>query len=262
MKKSLIIAFAILAVPFATFAGEEEVKSGFNHNSEAGFVKTGGNTNSETFSIKQDTYYKWNKELLRWTGNYVSTKAAVPVNGSVNDQPVNITAENWATALRYERTFSSYLGAYGQVGFAQDRFQGVIQRRDAGAGINYHIVKNKSFWWDFELGYQFMKELRTQDINGNFHPYYHFARAFTAMEYSYSKAVMLGLWVEFLFPFADQTGSGEADYRINFEPYLISVLSDNFSLKVSYGGRYRNTPVVPGNQQLDYTFSTTLIATY
>ena len=82
------------------------------------------------------------------------------------------------------------------------------------------------------------------------------------MEWSYSKSVMLGLELEFLFPFADQRGGTEDDWRLNFRPYLVSVLSDNFSLKVSYEGRYRNVPVVASYQNLDFIFSTSLLATY
>lgn len=263
MKKSLLMILTLITLPLASFAEDEEMKAGFNHSSELGFVKTGGNTDSETFSLKQDTYYKWGKELLRWTGNYISTKAVVPVDGSIEGEPRAITAENFATALRYERTLSSYLGVYAQAGYSQDRFQGIREKKEGGLGANYHITKTENFWWDFELGYQYTRELRTVALdNGIIHPEFHFARAFTALEYSYSKAVMLGLWVEFLFPFEDQTGLDDPDFRVNFEPYLVSVLSDNFSLKVSYNGRYRNTPVVSTNKNLDYTFSTTLIATY
>ena len=261
----LLIAMIAMLIPFTSFsAEEEELKMGFNHQSEAGFVKTGGNTDSETLSIKQDTYYKWSKELLRWTGSYISTKAAVPdANNSIVGQTPVITVENYATALRYERTVSPALGVYAQAGIAGDRFQGVFERKTGGLGLNYHVMKTANFWWDFEAGYEYTRELIANATpNGNLHPEYHFARAFTAMEYAYSKAVMFGLSVEYLLPFSDNSGSGDNSYRLNFSPYLISVLSDNFSLKVSYDGRYRNVPVNPTLQRLDYTFSTTLLATY
>jgi len=262
----VIIAIACVFTSFAAFAEDEDgPKMGFNHQSELGYVIAGGNSSAETLNISQNTYYNWGSELLRWTGSYLSTKSVTPVAGVALDTlPRSISAENWETALRYERIVSAMLGVYATAGISGNRFQGVQERKTGGLGLNYKISATNTFKWNFDIGYEYMRELFTEApaTGGTIHPESHFARAATNLEYAYSKAVILGLDFEFLFPFASQIAGPDDDYRINFKPYLISVLSDNFSLKVSYEGRYRNVPVIATNVNLDYIFSTTIIATY
>jgi len=265
MKLLSILIAAILPLSAMAQDAAPEKKMGLQHTSALGYVVTGGNSSAETTNFTQETKYVWDAEQLAWTGNYLGTKSK---NQGSDDQ--NITAENWQTALRYDRTVSDRLGVYSQVGIFGDRFQGVKERKFADLGLSYLTTKTETFTWENELGYQYMRELYlvAPSANATIHPEFHFVRLYTKMDYTHSKTLKLGLWVEYLFPFADQrqpadiTQEKADDYRVNFEPYLISTLSDMFSLKVSYLGRYRNAPVVDGNAYLDSTFSTTLIATY
>ena len=90
------------------------------------------------------------------------------------------------------------------------------------------------------------------------HPEYHYARLFSQIDYSHSKSLSLGLWVEFLPSLTDFAN----DQRINYSPYMTSVLTDMFSLKVSYEGRYRHKTAQAGNKNTDYTFTTSLLAKF
>ena len=78
------------------------------------------------------------------------------------------------------------------------------------------------------------------------------------MDYTYSKSFSLGAWVEYTPSVTDFAN----DQRINYSPYLTSVLTDMFSLKVSYEGRYRFKPAAPGNKLTDFTFTTALLAKF
>lgn len=268
----LVCLFIAAILPFTASAEDEPKKLGLSHESSLGYVVTGGNSSAETFNLAQETLYVWDAELLKWTGNYLAASSKDP-STDVEAQ----TAENWATALRYERSVSDRLGFYGQTGIAGDRFQGLRERKTLGLGLKYVTVKTETFTWVAELGYEYARELfesnktiigpNPTDIQVQTgHPEYHFARAFTQADYAHSKTLSFGAYVEYLHPFADQliseVGNDADDYRVNFSPYMVSVLSDMFSLKVAYIGRYRNVPIVQGNEQLDFTFSTTLLATY
>jgi hypothetical protein len=52
------------------------------------------------------------------------------------------------------------------------------------------------------------------------------------------------------------------NYRFNFGPEVLTVLSDMFSLKFGYEGFYRNIPVNPNPIRLDFRHTTALIANF
>ena len=264
--RSLI--FVLILIPLALHAEEEKApKLGLKHESSLGYVVTGGNSTSETFNVKQETSYRWTKDLVKWTGNYLQTKAKSNTTGVTEK-----TAQNWASVLRYEKVLSARFNAYTQAGISGDKFQGTQERKAGGLGGKYYTIKTKRFEWFKELGYEYARELFIYDpTNANpfqqLHTEFHFARVYTQADYAYEKNLKFGVYVEYLYPFADQRidengRKPEPDYRVNFSPYMTSVLTDMFSLKISYEGRYRNTPVLVGNENLDFTFNTALLAEY
>ncbi len=80
---------------------------------------------------------------------------------------------------------------------------------------------------------------------------------FTQFDYEYGPSIKFGLWVEYL-----PDMKNEENYRFNFSPYMLAILSNTFSLKFGYEGYYRNTPVTPNVERLDYRHVTALIAKF
>ncbi|MCB0376858.1 MAG: DUF481 domain-containing protein [Bdellovibrionales bacterium] len=250
----LLLILSSLPSAFAEEAKAEEKKA-LGHESSLGYVVTGGNSSSETTSFKQATEYDWSYGLLKLTGHYIQTQGL-----DVTTNKTNQTAENWSAALRYEKVITpERFNLFAQHGWRGDRFQNVREAKDTDVGAKYFWLKNDTSKFFTELGYRYTKELYvTADPEKGIHPEYHFVRLFNQYDYSYSKSVNLGLWIEFLPDINDFAES----QRINYSPYLTSVLSDLFSLKVAYEGRYRFKAAAPGLKYQDYTFTTSIIAKY
>jgi hypothetical protein len=240
----------LLASP--SFAQEAADKLGLHHESELGYIVVGGNAKSESFSGKQNTSYQWDNDLLKFTGHYLNAKAQ-----NQQTRAVEGTAENWSANLRYERTFiPEKFNGFTQAGVRGDRFVGVQLGQAYDIGGKYFWVANDSVKFFSELGYQYLHEdLKLNQIESVLES--HFIRLFTQIDYTYSESIKFGLWAEYLPNLKD-----EDNYRINFSPYMLAILSDTFSLKFGYEGYYRNLPVGTNTERLDYRHVTALIAKF
>lgn len=273
----LRIFLAVILLSSAAFAEDRE--PGLYNQSELGYVVTGGNAESETTSVKQKSEYLWLNDKIRFTGHYIQASGLVdtPTPTAPNAQSNRTTAENWSAALRYDRVITpKWFNAYLGYGWRGDRFQGVSEGQDIDFGGTYFTANKKEFKHFFELGYRYTREFYTADprdvaiANGEDpttacsgvgqcrYPEFHYIRIFTQADYAYSKTFTMGLWFEYL---PSITNFSE-DQRINFSPYITSVLTDIFSLKVAYESRYRFKAAIPGNEYTDFTFTTSLLANF
>lgn len=267
----IVLSFFLLS----SLAQAEDAKKGLYNQSELGYVVTGGNSASETTSFKQKSEYFWDHDVLSINGHYI--QASGLVNQGTDEEDTQTTAENWSATLRYDRVitpkwFKMFVG-YGMRG---DRFQGVSEGQDIDVGATYYTANSKTYTQFFQLGYRYTRELLTIDPRVNpdnlgksideicvgvgncHHPEFHYFRLKGSIEYAHSKTLTLGAWVEYLPSVTDFAD----DQRINYSPYIQSVLTDIFSLKVAYEGRYRSKPAVQGNELTDFTFTTSLLANF
>jgi len=227
-------------------------KLGLHHESELGYIVVGGNAKSQSFSGKQATWYQWDRDLLKLTGHYLSTKAQ-----NQTSRQVEGTAENWSAALREEHAFvPDKFAMYVQAGVRGDRFVGVELGQAYDLGVKYHWFNTDTLKFFSELGYQYLhEELELNGVTGELES--HFIRVYSQIEYQYTPSIKVGLWAEYLPNMKD-----EDNYRVNFSPYLLAILSDTFSLKFGYEGNYRNIPVGTNVERLDYRHVTALIAKF
>lgn len=237
-------------------ASADNANLGLHHESEIGYIVVGGNAKSQSFSGKQMTSYQWEKDMLKLTGHYLSTKAQNQTTRAVEG-----TAENWSVALREEHIFiQDKFNMFVQAGLNKDRFVGINLGNSYDLGVKYFWVSNDSIKLFSELGYKYLKEdLRTvvATVTRDVDLESHFARLFSQIDYTHSPTMKLGLWVEYL-----PDMKNEENYRINFSPYALAILSDTFSLKFGYEGQYRNTPVAGKTERMDYRHVTALIAKF
>lgn len=242
------------------FAENQERQLGLKNETALGYVVTGGNSQSETTSVKEEVIYNWIRDILKLKGHYIQTSGQDP-----QSERNNVTAENWSATLRFEKVFNpKRFNGYISYGWYGDRFQGVREGQSTDIGAKYYFYKLKYFQMHSELGYRYTRELfvskPTQKIGvGNsIMPEFHYLRTYIQADYSFSKTFSVGAWFEFLPSITNFT----QDQRINYSPYLSSILTDVFSLKVAYEARYRFPVAVAGNQLTDFTFTTSLLATY
>lgn len=243
-------------------SAEDGKKLGLENESALGYVVTGGNSESETTSVKHRTSYFWNWDILQLTGHYIQT-SGLDQTTRVN----NVSAENWAATLRYEKVFTpKWFNGFVTHGWRGDRFQGVREGHDSDLGVKYFTANSKNYQQYFEAGYRYTRELLLSapvaadrvGVGSLLHPEYHYARLFAQADYNYSKTFAIGLWVEFLASITDYSH----DHRLNYSPYLSSVLTDMFSLKVAYESRYRYKLAPGATKFTDFTFTTSLIAKF
>ncbi len=259
MTRILLVATLLT---FSLFSYAEEDKVGLENETALGYVVTGGNSESETTSLKHRTTYNWTRDVLQLTGHYIQTSG---VDQTTDTE--NVTAENWASTLRYEKVFEpKWFNGFVSYGWRGDRFQGVRHGQDADIGVKYFTANSEKYKQFFEVGYRYTRELLVSEpaqgdrvgVGNRIHPEYHYARLYAQADYIYSKSFSLGAWVEFLPSINDFSN----DQRLNYSPYLTSVLTDIFSLKVAYEGRYRYKLAPGATKYTDFTFTTALIAKF
>ncbi len=241
---------------------------GLENQSELGYVLVGGNAESETISIKQQSVYNWQHDSLKFTAHYIQASGIVdaPTATEPNRQENKITAENWAAKLRYERVITpKWFKMFTGYGWAGNRFIGVREEQMIDLGGKYYTANSKTYQQFFELGYQYNRQLLTKPpvpgkelgVGKNISPEFHLLRIYAEAIYNHSKSFSLGAWVEY-----KPSVTNPEDQFINYSPYLTSILTDMFSLKVAYEGHYRSTPAEAGNRLTDYTFTTSLLAKF
>jgi len=266
-----IILSILLACTWANAADEQ---LGLANQSELGYVVTGGNSESETSSFKQLSSYKTSGSVYTLTGHYIQSSGSVPDTANPGSNINQVTAENWSAVLRYDKVITpTWFNVFVSHGWRGDRFQGVSNGHDSDLGAKYFTANSESYKQFFELGYRYTREFFTQGsalINCSAaddarvgtgscsYPEYHYARVFAQADYIYSKSFSMGVWVEYLPSIVNFS----KDQRINFSPYITSVLTDMFSLKVSYESRYRHERAAGTAKNTDYTFTTALIAKF
>jgi hypothetical protein len=236
-------------------AAEKAAALGLHDESELGYIVVGGNAKSQSFSGKQATWYQFDSDLLKLSGHYLNSKAQNQATRQLEG-----VAENWSANLRYEHiVIPNTFNLFTQAGVRGDRFIGVDFAQLYDVGAKYFLISSDSFKWFTEGGYQFLKEEFRDDANPATPAYResHFLRLYTQADYIYTSSIKFGFWVEYLPDLID-----EENYRINFSPYMMAVLSDTFSLKFGYEGYYRNLPVAPNTIRFDFRHVTALIAKF
>lgn len=257
---SLLLAHTALAA---------DKKLGLENQSELGYVVTGGNSEAETTSFKQLSTYKVTGSVYTFTGHYLQSSGQVADTANPGETINQTTAENWSAKLRYDKVITEkWFNVFLSHGWRGDRFQGVSSGHDTDLGGKYYTANSKSYQQFFELGYRYTRELFTVPSancgattvgTGNCaYPEFHYVRLFGKADYVHSKSFSMGIWVEYL----PSVVNFSKDQRINFSPYITSVLTDMFSLKVAYLSRYRHERAAGATENTDYTFTTSLIAKF
>lgn len=215
------------------------------HESEVGIATVSGNTTSETYNLKQKTTYAFGLNSLTLTARYLQSEVD-GVQGS----------KNWDAAVRYDREVSSRTSIFASHGLESDIFAGYVQRNNYDIGAKYDIAKSDATKWFAELGYRYTYNLFSGPADGR-DTINHLVRGYTEISQNLSDKTALRFWVEYL-PNVEDFGES----RVNFEPSIVSQLSDIFSLKTGYLVKYQSEIVAPVTRHADKFLTTALVTKF
>lgn len=238
MKTLLLFAGLFTFVLFA-----EEASTGkLGHESEAGIVLVTGNSDTQTYSLKQATGYEWEANKTKLTASYLLGKTS-----GIE------TANKWDLGIRYDRVVTGNLSVFLGYQLDSNRFAGTDLRHTVDLGGKYQWVKTDMTELLSELGYRMTAENFTNDSKLTSH----MTRLYTEWKQNWNKSVTSKLWAEYL-----QSYTNTDDYRFNLEPSLSVILTDILSLKLAYLVNYRHVPAVVGAKQTDTIYTTSLVAKF
>ncbi len=241
-RKGLISVLLLLGA-VAARAETPAAANPLANESELGIVASSGNSDAQTFSVKQLSVYTWDANILKGFGRYLLGKT-----GGIT------SAESGELGARYERNFGDTLAGFGQYRLDKNGFAGLDLRHTLDAGAKYYFLKEEKQQLFNETGYRYTSEHRllpTATVAS------HFVRLYFEYNTQFSEAVGAKLGLELL-----PNLSTSADYQANLEAAVTATMSSLFSMKVGYLGQYRNQPATAGKKRLDSLFTTSLVAKF
>jgi len=138
LASSLLVSGNVLA---------EEVTSPWKTTAELGFIKTTGNTETQTSSAKLDAVYEVDK--WRHTGHaegYGTQSSDATTGNSV------VSAERYMASGKSDYKFSELDYIFGLVKLQKDRFSGFEYENVVSAGYGRKIIKQADMELDLEIG--------------------------------------------------------------------------------------------------------------
>jgi hypothetical protein len=227
-----------------------------SNESELSLIQSGGNSVAETNNLKTETKLVKEKRTYSIGGHY--TLSSSEVEDTNGDKERVESARNWDINTKYEQELTkNFSGVFG-IKVEGDEFSGIKQRENADLGVKYFTHKDDKINSYFQLGLRYTVEkttARNEDNEDVFN--YTKGNVYYEITHKMSESLSYKFWFEYLPNLTESE-----DYQITYEPSLIFVLSNTFSLKTGYKGIYDNQPNVEGNEYTDFTFTTSILAKF
>lgn len=245
----ILLAISIACLSFSVYAK-------FSHESELSFIQSGGNTEMETTNLKTINKEQFGANAATLSGHYTQGQSKTQLDDGSTEKKEN--ARNWDVQLRFDRDLSDSVDLFTAVQYEGDEFSGYKQRENYDLGAKYKLINTDDLKSNFELGYRYTTERRTTRNDQNRDVlYFNKGRVYYDIEQNLNKQVSYKFWTEYIPNFTETK-----DYQVIFEPSLNVVMTEIFSLKVSYKGTYDNVPNKEGNEYLDWIYSTSILAKF
>lgn len=243
---SLLICLLFICAAQAKISTETELSS----------IQTGGNSTVETYNLKTLSKLAKEKSIFSFGGHY-TLSASEQVNAEGDEEKVE-SARNWDANAKYEQTMSDSFSGFVGVIVEGDEFSGIKQRENVDLGGKYYFHKTDKTTSFTEVGARYSIE-RTTKRNEDGEDVFNYTKARLYYEIAHQKSESLSykFWLEYIPNFTESE-----DYLVTYEPSVAVALSNMFSMKVAYKAVYDNVPNVEGNENTDYTFTTSLIAKF
>ena len=222
-------------------------------STEAGLsmIRTGGNTELETYNLKSKSTKGWEKRSMTFGGHYT-------LGTTVEANEKKESARDWDGFARYDEVLTKKMNRFFQAQMEGNTFAGYKQRDNLDLGVKYSFTSTDTTKFFSEVALRHTTEkavFRNKDNDDLFKD----TKGVIYAEYSKvaSKTLNYKFWLQYVPNF-----TRSEDYQINFEPSFNVTLTDMFSLNMAYTGRYDNEKNAGVNKRLDWTHTTSLIAKF
>jgi putative salt-induced outer membrane protein len=219
------------------------VMAELTHESEVSSVVTGGNSNVETYLFKTSNQLEQERMIYRFNGHYTYGEASEIVS-----------ARNWDVAIKLERRFSEHFAFYFAEIVEGYRFQGIKARYNTDGGFKYYFVRTDERKIFSEAGLRYTIE---DQYGSAATEYEKKGRLYAEINDKPNENFSYRLWIEYIPNFTNTN-----DYLVLHEASITSILNSVFALKFAFKGIYDDEPVVEGNKNYDYTYTTSIVARF
>src|SRR5687768_6931104 len=113
----------LFAMGLSLVAAADGVKLGLTNESSLGVTLNGGNSEAQSFLVKESLEYTWERDVVRVSGHYLYGRASGVES-----------AKNWDIAFRYEHFISPTLGTFVGNTYEGDTFAGYDYRVNLDVG--------------------------------------------------------------------------------------------------------------------------------
>jgi putative salt-induced outer membrane protein len=241
MKRWILAAGVLLLLHQAAHAAEEKKKEGWQTHAELGYVKTGGNTDTQNLAAKLATKLEADKNryLLSGGGLFAETDGTQTTNKIFG-------------AGRYDRFLTERMFGFLAADYLKDKFSGYNYRFGIGPGLGYDIIKTNEHKLTGLVGVIYNYDKFSDGMSD---PYWA-GRAGIDYAWQILKNLKFKQIATYNVSFKDTK-----TWFIDSETGLEAKISSNLSLGLSYLVNYKNHP--PGDfKKTDTTFLTSVIVDF
>jgi putative salt-induced outer membrane protein len=147
MKKNCcVLALTALAIVTGSVVAEEKETSPWKSEVELGFIRTTGNTETQTAALKADVTY----EVDKWRHN-AHAEGYGTESEDANGNNV-VSAERYELSGKSDYKFTEHDYAFALVKLKKDRFSGFEYEHIVSAGYGRKVIKQNDMELDLEIG--------------------------------------------------------------------------------------------------------------
>ena len=232
----LALAVAVAASPGA--AQEEEKKTGWASRAELSLVATGGNTQTETASLRGNVTRTWEDAQLRFEAGGLRTESTAELRTAVLSPAGDVTvfetsltertAENYFFRARYQRDLSERFFWFAGAGWSRNEFNGIRNRTSARAGVGNVWFDDDRARFSTDYGLTVTREEPVVFVPGEEEET--FAGAY--LSYLYDRQLTESTRFASQLDF-DQNLDETSDYRADFTNSVSVAMSERLALRVA-----------------------------
>jgi len=150
MKKSFMLILAALLVAATNVRAADEKKaekeSPWKSTAELGFIRTTGNTETQTTAIKADASYEVDKWRHSVHGEGYGQQSKIDTGETV------VSAERYELSGKSDYKFSELDYIFGLLKLQKDRFSGYVYDHIVSMGYGRKVIKRNTMELDLEIG--------------------------------------------------------------------------------------------------------------
>jgi putative salt-induced outer membrane protein len=234
---ALTLALALVVTP----ARAADKDSPWKARSEMSFVRTGGNSDTQTFA-----------GLGAISLSLTPNRYFLTATGLYSEDDNETSASRWRVGARYERALTQRLFAFAEANYLKDTFAGFDSKIELGPGLGYDIIKTKTHLLLGRASVLQTWDNTTDDKDDS----YVTGKAILDYTWQILENLKFNQYLDYLVSFEDTNV-----YFMNSESKVEARLNSHISLATGYVVNYQNDPP-DDTDETDTRFFTSLIVDY